>query len=76
MKQRTLAGFERFAKTTQRAQFLAGGDKITPWPESVATIKSVYSKVSENGGRPPIPLERMLRIYLLQLATFCRAPCP
>jgi len=27
----------------------------------------VYPKISENGGRPPIPLERMLRIYFLQL---------
>ncbi len=27
----------------------------------------MYPKISENGGRPPIPLERMLRIYFLQL---------
>ena len=26
----------------------------------------MYPKISENGGRPPIPLERMLRIYFLQ----------
>ena len=67
MKQRTLTGFERYAKTTRRAQFLADVDMIIPWPELAAAIESVYSKVSENGGRPPIPPERMLRIYLLQL---------
>src|SRR5207248_72683 len=27
----------------------------------------VYPKVSEQGGRPPLPLERMLRVYFLQL---------
>ena len=28
---------------------------------------TVYPTMSEQGGRPPIPLERMLRIYFLQL---------
>jgi IS5 family transposase len=32
-----------------------------------AAVQTVYPKISENGGRPPIPLERMLRIYFLQL---------
>jgi hypothetical protein len=26
-------------------------------------VQTAYPKVSENGGRPPIPLERMLRIF-------------
>ena len=30
-------------------------------------MQTAYPKVSEKGGRPPIPLERMLRIYFLQL---------
>jgi len=30
-------------------------------------VATVYPKISEQGGRPPIPLERMLRIYFLQL---------
>lgn len=38
-----------------------------PWPELQAVVKPVYPKVSEAGGRAPIPLERMLRIYFLQL---------
>ena len=27
----------------------------------------MYPKISEAGGRPPLPLERMLRVYFLQL---------
>src|SRR5258708_5385281 len=67
MKQQTLTGFEKYGKTTRRAQFLADMDKIIPWPELAAAVQSAYPKVSENGGRPPIALERMLRIYFLQL---------
>jgi transposase, IS5 family len=67
MKQHTLTGFEKYGKTTRRAQFLADMNRIIPWPEMTAAVQTVYPKVSENGGRPPIPLERMLRIYFLQL---------
>jgi len=67
MKQQTLTGFEKYGKTTRRAQFLADMDKIIPWPELAAAVQTAYPKVSESGGRPPIPLERMLRIYFLQL---------
>ena len=67
MKQQTLTGFERYGKTTRRAQFLADMERIIPWRELSAAIEPVYPKVSEAGGRPPIPLERMLRIYFLQL---------
>jgi transposase, IS5 family len=66
MKQQTLTGFEKFGKTTRRAQFLSDMDRILPWPELVAVVEPVYPKVSERGGRPPMPLERMLRIYFLQ----------
>jgi IS5 family transposase len=67
MKQQTLGGFEKYGRTTRRAQFLADMDRIIPWPEMTAAVERVYPKISENGGRPPIPLERMLRIYFLQL---------
>jgi IS5 family transposase len=67
MKQHTLTGFEKYGKTTRRAQFLADMERIIPWPELTAAVQTVYPKISENGGRPPIPLERMLRIYFLQL---------
>lgn len=64
MKQRTLGGFERYSKTTRRGKFLAEMDQVVPWSELAAVIEPVYPKVSPAGGRPPVPLERMLRIYL------------
>jgi len=67
MKQQTLSGFERFGKTTRRAQFLSDMERIIPWAELAAAVEKVYPKGSEAGGRPPIPLERMLRVYFLQL---------
>lgn len=32
-----------------------------------AAVPTVYPKISDQGGRRPIPLERKLGIYLLQL---------
>lgn len=66
MKQQTLAGLEKYAKTTRRAQFLAEMDRVVPWAELCALIEPHYPKGSPEGGRPPIALERMLRIYFLQ----------
>jgi IS5 family transposase len=66
MKQQTLAGFERYGKTTRRAQFLAEMDRVVPWAELCAVIEPVYPKAGAEGGRPTIPLERMLRVYFLQ----------
>jgi IS5 family transposase len=67
MKQQTLAGFATYAKTTRRAQFLTDMDRVVPWRELVAVVEPHYPKASPEGGRPPMPLERMLRIYFLQL---------
>lgn len=68
MTQQTLAGFEKYGKTTRRAQFLAEMEQVMPWSQLCALIEPVYPKGgSGEGGRPPVPLERMLRIYLLQL---------
>jgi IS5 family transposase len=67
MKQQTLGGFEKYTKTTRRAQFLAEMDQVVPWSELAAAVEPIYPKVSPAGGRPPVPLERMLRIYFLQL---------
>src|SRR5512145_3536664 len=65
-KQVTLtgSGFEKFSKTTRRAQFLAEMERVVPWAELCALVEPVYPK--GEGGRPTIPLERMLRIYFLQ----------
>lgn len=66
MRQITLAtaGFERYAKTTRRAAFLAEMDKVVPWARLCALIEPYYPKAGN--GRPPLPLERMLRIHFLQ----------
>src|ERR1700756_5463342 len=66
MKQLTLAavGFERYAKTTRRAAFLAEMERVVPWSALCALIEPFYPK--PGNGRPPVGVERMLRIYFLQ----------
>src|SRR5437764_9930654 len=66
MKQLTLAavGFERYAKTTRRAAFLAEIERVMPWPALCALVEPFYPK--PGNGRPPVGAERMLRIYFLQ----------
>jgi IS5 family transposase len=60
------AGFEAYRKATRRERFLAEMDQVMPWGELMALVKPVYAKGTSGPGRPPIPLERMLRIYCLQ----------
>ncbi len=64
--QSTLAstGFEKYTKTTRRAQFLAEMDRVVPWRALCARIAPVYP--TAGNGRPPIGVERMLRMYFLQ----------
>ena len=50
MKQQTLSGFEKYAKTTRRAQFLADMASIVPWKELESVVEPVYPKGSELGG--------------------------
>src|SRR5450432_125032 len=67
MKQRTLAmatGFERFGKKTKRALFLEEMEQVVPWAKLCGLIEPHYPKGSN--GRPPVGVERMLRIYFLQ----------
>ena len=68
MKQMTLSmtGYFDKGKKTRREQFLAEMDRVVPWGRLCALIEPHYPKASQAGGRPPIPLERMLRIYCLQ----------
>jgi IS5 family transposase len=67
MKQTTLSiaskGFDRHSKTTKRAAFLARMETLVPWSEFCALIEPYYPKVGN--GRPPVGLERMLRMYLI-----------
>jgi IS5 family transposase len=67
MRQRTLAdeGFEKFRKPTRREQFLDEMDQIIPWRDLCKVIKPFYPK-PKGAGRPPVGLERMLRIHFLQ----------
>jgi transposase, IS5 family len=67
MKQITLArgGFDQYAKTTRRATFLAEMNEVIPWGELCVLIEPHYPKAGGRG-RPPVGLERMLRIHFLQ----------
>jgi len=66
VRQLTLAtaGFDRYGKTTRRAAFLAEMERVVPWLALCALIEPVYPK--PGNGRPPVGVERMLRIYFLQ----------
>jgi IS5 family transposase len=59
------SGFEAYRKPTRRELFLAEMERVVPWVQLVALIDPVYPK-PQGAGRPPIGLERMLRIYFLQ----------
>lgn len=71
MKQQTLAmaadqnsGFERHRRPTRRDVFLATMEQIVPWSALCAVIAPHYPKPGK--GRPPVGLERMLRMYFVQ----------
>ncbi len=64
MKQMTLGtgtGFELHGRATRKAEFLVKMDQLMPWSELCALIEPHYPKAGN--GRPPIGLERMLRMY-------------
>jgi IS5 family transposase len=65
MKQTTLAvsGFEKHSRATRKAEFLARMETLMPWAEFCALIEPHYPKAGN--GRPPIGLERMLRMYCI-----------
>jgi len=51
-------------KVTRRERFLGEMEKVVPWARLCGGIEPYYPKGER--GRPPIGLERMLRIYFLQ----------
>ena len=57
-------GFERYSKKTRRAVFLEEMEQVVPWGKLCALIEPHYPK--PGNGRPPVGVERMLRIYFLQ----------
>ena len=71
MKQQTLAaaadqggGFEQYRRATKRDVFLATMETIVPWRALCTVIEPHYPK--PGNGRPPVGLERMLRMYFVQ----------
>ena len=59
-----MTGFERYTKKTRRAVFLEEMEQVVPWRELCGLIEPHYPKAGN--GRPPVGVERMLRIYFLQ----------
>jgi IS5 family transposase len=71
MKQQTLAmasdhnaQYEQYRRPTKRDTFLATMEQIVPWAELCSVIEPHYPKAGN--GRPPVGLERMLRMYFVQ----------
>lgn len=58
------AEFADKKKTTRREKFLARMEEIIPWEKLLAVLEPFYPKGER--GRPPVGLERMLRMYFLQ----------
>jgi len=52
-------------KQTRRDRFLSEIEEVTPWADLVAAIEPHYPK-GEGRGRPPVGVERMLRMYVAQ----------
>ena len=67
MHQQTFAEvpFEQYRKPTRREQFLNEMNRVVPWAELVTVIEPVYPQ-AEGPGRPPVGIERMLRLHCLQ----------
>lgn len=71
MKQQTLAmaadqesGFAAYRKPTRRDEFLKQMEVLVPWTALCEEIAPHYPEAGN--GRPPIGLERMLRIHFIQ----------
>lgn len=58
------AEFATKKKSTRREKFLARMETLLPWAQLLAVIEPFYPKGQR--GRPPVGLERMLRVYFLQ----------
>lgn len=67
MKQETFTDIEYSfrKKKTKREAFLEIMNEIIPWEEWVGVIEAYYPKGKR--GRPPMGIEKMLRMYLLQI---------
>jgi IS5 family transposase len=66
MSQPTFAAlaFANKKKKTRREKFLAEMEQVVPWAKLRRVIEKHYPRAGN--GRPPMGLEKMLRIYFLQ----------
>jgi IS5 family transposase len=66
MKQVTFASlaYDNKRKKTRKELFLSEMEQVVPWKRLMKKVDRHYAK--GKGGRPPMPLEMMLRIYLMQ----------
>mgnify|MGYP001548973585 CR=1 FL=1 len=58
------AQYEQYRRPTKRDIFLATMEQIVPWTALCEVIEPHYPKAGN--GRPPVGLERMLRMYFVQ----------
>ena len=56
--------YARKRKTTRREKFLGEMERVVPWSRLVSLIEPHYP--TGKRGRPPVGIERMLRLYFLQ----------
>jgi IS5 family transposase len=56
-----MTGFEQYTGKTRRAIFLEEMEQVVAWRELCALVEPHHPKVGN--GRPPVGVERMLRIY-------------
>ena len=66
MKQQSFAtlAYQNKKIVTKREAFLKEMEQVVPWSRLLKLIEPHYPK--KGNGRPPIPMEVMLRIYFLQ----------
>ncbi|EWS66432.1 hypothetical protein Y695_00298 [Hydrogenophaga sp. T4] len=76
MKQMSLSesGFERKSKRTRKREFLDEMNLVVPWAELVSLMAPHAPAPGAKGGRPPFPVQTMLRIHFLHVWTdaFCK----
>ncbi|MGE3153423.1 MAG: transposase, partial [Nitrospiraceae bacterium] len=67
MQQQTFAEvtFEPYRKPTRRERFLDEMARVIPWGALAGVIAPFYPN-PEGAGRPPVGVDRMLRIHFLQ----------
>ena len=58
------AEYAQKKRQTRRDRFLAEMEQVVPWARLIERLRPLYPKGER--GRPPIRLERMLRVYFLQ----------